>query len=107
MGFYTDAIRLIELAEEQLCISDLNLDDVSSSLRPIEGQVTDKGVEIPTCPANDVLLRLDALLEHCAKIASKSCEINDMLNGVMRDKESPGNTLQPMTVPPANLSLRK
>lgn len=88
MGFYSDVIQLIDLAEEQLCISDLNVDDVSASLKGDIEPSPQKGHPIPSCPANNVMIRLEALVEHCTSIANKTCEINEALNGQRRDHES-------------------
>lgn len=88
MGFYSDAIRLIDLAEEQLCISDLNVDDILASLKGAIEPESQNGMPVPSCPANNVMMRLEALVEHCTSIANKTCEINEALNGQRRDHES-------------------
>lgn len=88
MGFYADVIRLIDLAEEHLSVSDLNTDDVLASLKGDCEPELQKGSSIPSCPANNVIIRLEALFEHCVSISQKTSEINEMLNGHCRDRES-------------------
>lgn len=88
MGFYSDVTRLIDAAEEQLCISDLNADDIYASLIGFVDPEQQKGQSVPSCPANNIIMRLEALVEHCTSIANKTCEINEALNGQRRDHES-------------------
>lgn len=88
MGLYSDVIQLIDLAEEQLCISDLNVDDISASLKGAIEHDQQKAQPVPSCPANNVIMRLEALVDHCTSIANKTCEINEALNGQRRDHES-------------------